>query len=431
MVTGARLKPMDAVAIVDGLALKARTASRTLSVATGAERKAALESIAQAIESRSAEILAANELDMANARKDQMHPQMQDRLLLTPERIASIAGGARQVAALSDPLGITLRESTLPNGLELKQISVPFGVIGMVYEARPNVTVDAAVILVMSGNAALLRGSSTAGNSNEILVQVMRDALASTKISPDVIQLVPSEDRATTKALLTARGKVDLVIPRGSAALIRMVVDEATVPTIETGAGVCHVYVDEFADIEKALPILINSKTHRPSVCNAAETLLVHKAIAPTFLPMALKALSEAGVILHTDATVQKIAEKFTIQSTLATEENWSTEYGVLEMNVGVVDSLDAAVDHISRFGTKHTEAIVTENKENASRFIALSDCAAVMVNTSTRFTDGEQMGFGAEIGISNQKLHARGPMGLEAMTTTTWIVTGNGQIRI
>jgi glutamate-5-semialdehyde dehydrogenase len=422
---------MTAVEIVSALADKARAASRTLSVATGAERKAALELIAQAIESRSAEIIAANELDMANARKDQMHPQMQDRLLLTPERIASIAGGARQVAALPDPLGITLRESTLPNGLELKQISVPFGVIGMVYEARPNVTVDAAVILVMSGNAAMLRGSSTARNSNEILVNVMRDALASTKISPDVIQLVPSEDRATTKALLTARGKVDLVIPRGSAALIRMVVDEATVPTIETGAGVCHVYVDEFADIEKALPILINSKTHRPSVCNAAETLLVHKAIAPTFLPMALKALSEAGVILHADATAQKVAEKFNIQSTVATEENWSTEYGVLEMNVGVVDSLDAAIDHIARFGTKHTEAIVTENKENASRFIALSDFAAVMVNTSTRFTDGEQMGFGAEIGISNQKLHARGPMGLEAMTTTTWIVTGNGQIRI
>ena len=422
---------MDAQAIVSELALKARTASRTLSIATGAERKAALEAIAKAIESRSAEILAANELDMASARKDQMHPQMQDRLLLTPERIASIAGGARQVAALPDPLGITLRESTLSNGLELKQISVPFGVIGMVYEARPNVTVDAAVILLMSGNAALLRGSSTARNSNEILVNVMRDALASTRISPDVIQLVPSEDRATTKALLTARGKVDLVIPRGSAALIRMVVDEATVPTIETGAGVCHVYVDEFADIEKALPILVNSKTHRPSVCNSAETLLVHKAIAPTFLPMALKALSEAGVILHADATAQKVAEKFNIQSTVATEENWSTEYGVLEMNVGVVDSLDAAIDHIARFGTKHTEAIVTENKENASRFIALSDCAAVMVNTSTRFTDGEQMGFGAEIGISNQKLHARGPMGLEAMTTTTWIVTGKGQIRI
>ena len=421
---------MSAEAIIAELAKKARIAARTLSTATGAERKSALEVIAQAIESRSAEILAANEIDMQNARKEQMHPQMQDRLLLTAERIKGIAGGARQVAALADPLGITLRESTLPNGLHLQQVSVPFGVIGMVYEARPNVTVDAAVILLMSGNAALLRGSSTARNSNEILVNVMRDALRTTKISPEVIQLVPSEDRATTKALLTARGKVDLVIPRGSAALIRMVVDESTVPTIETGAGVCHVYVDEFADIQKALPILINSKTHRPSVCNAAETLLVHKAIAPTFLPMALKALSDAGVILHTDATAQKVAEKFNIAATIATDENWATEYGVLEMNVGVVDSVDAAADHIAQYGTNHTEAIVTEDKAAAARFIALSDCAAVMVNTSTRFTDGEQMGFGAEIGISNQKLHARGPMGLEAMTTTTWIVTGTGQIR-
>ena len=421
---------MNAEAVVAELAQKARKASRTLSTATGAERKGALEAIAKAIESRSAEILAANELDMASARAEDMHPQMQDRLLLTAERIAGIAGGARQVAALADPLGQTLRKSTLANGLELEQISVPFGVIGMVYEARPNVTVDAAVILLMSGNAALLRGSSSAHHSNEILVNVMKDALATTKISPDVLQLIPSEDRATTKALLTARGKVDLVIPRGSAALIRMVVDEATVPTIETGAGVCHVYVDEFADIEKALPILINSKTHRPSVCNAAETLLVHKAIAPTFLPMALKALSDAGVILHSDATAQKVADTFKIASTIATDANWSTEYGVLEMNVAVVDSVDAAADHIAQYGTNHTEAIVTENKANAARFIALSDCAAVMVNTSTRFTDGEQMGFGAEIGISNQKLHARGPMGLEAMTTTTWIVTGTGQIR-
>jgi len=422
---------MDAATLVGDLAVSARKAARTLSTATGAERKAALEAIAQAIESRSAEILAANEMDMARARAEGMHPQMQDRLLLTPDRIQGIAGGARQVAALADPLGQVLRQSTLPNGLELKQISVPFGVIGMVYEARPNVTVDAAVILLMSGNAALLRGSSTAGHSNEILVNVMKDALATTNISPDVIQLVPSEDRATTKALLTARGKVDLVIPRGSAALIRMVVDESTVPTIETGAGVCHVYVDEFADIEKAIPILINSKTHRPSVCNAAETLLIHKSIAPTFLPMALKALSDAGVILHSDATAQKVAETFKIASTPATDENWSTEYGVLEMNIAVVDSVDAAIDHIAQYGTNHTEAIVTENEVNAARFIALSDCAAVMVNTSTRFTDGEQMGFGAEIGISNQKLHARGPMGLEAMTTTTWIVTGNGQIRI
>ena len=421
---------MNAVEIVAELAIKARTAARTLSTATGAERKAALYKIAEAIESRSAEILEANAEDIARAQAEDMHPQMQDRLLLNESRVAGIANGARLVADLPDPLGQVLRHSTLPNGLDLKQISVPFGVIGMVYEARPNVTVDAAVILLMSGNAALLRGSSTAAASNQVLVTVMRDALASTKISPEVIQLVPSDDRATVKALLNARGKVDLVIPRGSAALIRMVVDESTVPTIETGAGVCHVYVDEFADIEKALPILINSKTHRPSVCNAAETLLVHRAIAPTFLPMALKALSDAGVILHADSTAQKVAEKFGITATAATEENWRTEYGILEMNVGVVDSVDAAADHIAKYGTNHTEAIVTENKANADRFIALSDCAAVMVNTSTRFTDGEQMGFGAEIGISNQKLHARGPMGLEAMTTTTWIVTGDGQIR-
>ena len=421
---------MDAAQIVAELALIARKAGRTLSTATGAERKAALYAIADAIEKRSAEIVTANAVDIERAKSEDMHPQMQDRLLLNASRVAGIANGARLVADLPDPLGQVLRHSTLPNGLDLKQISVPFGVIGMVYEARPNVTVDAAVILLMSGNAALLRGSSTAAASNKVLVDVMRDALATTNISPDVIQLVPSDDRATVKALLNARGKVDLVIPRGSAALIRMVVDESTVPTIETGAGVCHVYVDEFADIEKALPILINSKTHRPSVCNAAETLLVHRSIAPTFLPMALKALSDAGVILHADATAQKVAEKFGIASTVATDENWCTEYGILEMNVGVVDSVEAAADHIAKYGTNHTEAIVTENKANADRFIALSDCAAVMVNTSTRFTDGEQMGFGAEIGISNQKLHARGPMGLEAMTTTTWIVTGDGQIR-
>jgi glutamate-5-semialdehyde dehydrogenase len=421
---------MDAVQIIAELALTARKAARTLSTATVAERKAALYAIAEAIEKRSDEIVKANAKDIDRAKSEDMHPQMQDRLLLNASRVAGIANGARLVADLPDPLGQVLRNSTLPNGLDLKQISVPFGVIGMVYEARPNVTVDAAVILLMSGNAALLRGSSSAAASNQVLVDVMRDALATTKISPDVIQLVPSDDRATVKALLNARGKVDLVIPRGSAALIRMVVDESTVPTIETGAGVCHVYVDEFADIEKALPILINSKTHRPSVCNAAETLLVHRAIAPTFLPMALKALSDAGVILHADATAQKVAEKFGIASTVATDENWCTEYGILEMNVGVVDSVEAAADHIAKYGTNHTEAIVTENKGNADRFIALSDCAAVMVNTSTRFTDGEQMGFGAEIGISNQKLHARGPMGLEAMTTTTWIVTGDGQIR-
>ncbi|MDA2962606.1 MAG: glutamate-5-semialdehyde dehydrogenase [Actinomycetota bacterium] len=419
---------MDTVALVAKLADTARTAARTLSVTTGIVRKAALISIADAIDGHSVQILAANEKDMVRARIAGFNPSLLDRLLLTPERIKGITDGTRQVATLTDPLGKTLRESVLPNGIELKQISVPFGVVGMVYEARPNVTVDAAVILLMSGNAMLLRGSSSAADSNQALVTIMRDALAATEISPDVIQLVPSDNRETVKALLNARGKVDLVIPRGSASLIRMVVDESTVPTIETGAGVCHVYVDEFADFSKALPIVINSKVQRPSVCNAAETLLVHQSIAEKFLPGAFKALHDAGVILHCDSRSLALAN--TTPATLATEENWSTEYGSLEMNVAIVDSVDSAIWHIAKYGTSHTEAIVTQNKENAARFIALSDCAAVMVNTSTRFTDGEQMGFGAEIGISNQKLHARGPMGLEAMTTTMWIVTGNGQVR-
>ena len=421
---------MSATTTVAALADSARAAARTLTVATGAERAAALNAIADEIDSRSAEILAANKVDIDRGIAEGMHPQLQDRLLLTAERIKGIANGARQVAALEDPLGNVLRERTLPNGLHLKQISVPFGVIGMVYEARPNVTVDAAVILLMSGNAALLRGSSTAASSNSVLLEVMRSALAKTKISPDVLQLVPSDDRDTVKALLNARGKVDLVIPRGSASLIRMVVDESSVPTIETGAGVCHVYVDEFADVAKALPILINSKCHRPSVCNAAETLLVHESIAATFLPTALQALHDAGVKLNVDTKALLVANQLNIPATLATEENWSTEYGILEMNVGVVASVDAAADHIAKYGTQHTESIVSESEAAVQRFIALSDCAAVMINTSTRFTDGEQMGFGAEIGISNQKLHARGPMGLEAMTTTTWIVTGDGQIR-
>ena len=419
---------MSATQLVTGLADTARAAARTLSVATGAERSGALNAIADAILARSAEILAANEEDMVRARAAKINDSLLDRLLLTPARIEGIANSAREVSKLPDPLGITLRHSTLPNGIDLQQITVPFGVIGMVYEARPNVTVDAAVILLMTGNAALLRGSSSAASSNQILVTVMRNALKSTKISPEVIQLVPSQDRDTVKALLNARGKVDLVIPRGSASLIRMVVDESTVPTIETGAGVCHVFIDEFADLAKAVPIIINSKVQRPSVCNAAETLLIHKSIAKDFVPVALKALHEAGVVLHGDMQVMSLAGSIPISE--ATDENWCTEYGTLEMNVAIVDSVDAASEHIAKYGTKHTEAILTENKANAQRFIALSDCAAVMVNTSTRFTDGEQMGFGAEIGISNQKLHARGPMGLEAMTTTTWIVTGDGQIR-
>jgi glutamate-5-semialdehyde dehydrogenase len=416
--------------LIANLADTARKAARTLVAATYEDRQEALLGIAAAIQERRAEIIAANNEDMERGKSNGLNSQLLDRLMLNDARIDGIAGGARKVAALPNPLGNVIRQRTLDSGLKLTQVTVPFGVVGMVYEARPNVTVDAAVILLMSGNAALLRGSSSAEKSNEILVSIMRDALAKTSISPEVLQLIPTHDRDTTRALLHARGKVDLVIPRGSAALIRMVVDESTVPTIETGAGVCHVYVDDQADLEKALPIVINSKTHRPSVCNAAETLLVHKNVADKFLATALKELHAAGVKLHCDEESLHVARDNNIPADPATEDSWSTEYGVLEMNVAVVPSLLAAADHILKYGTNHTEAIVTESDANAATFIALSDCAAVMVNASTRFTDGEEMGFGAEIGISNQKLHARGPMGLEQMTTTTWIVKGDGQIR-
>lgn len=416
--------------LVADLADRARKASRTLITAGYSKRQGALLAIADALEANMGEILEANKLDMERGKANGLNSSLLDRLALNPERIKDIASGARQVAALDDPLGIVLRQRTLSNGLKLTQVTVPFGVIGMVYEARPNVTVDAAVILLMSGNAALLRGSSSAQASNEVLVKVMRGALEAGEISSEVIQLIPSSDRDTTRALLHARGKVDLVIPRGSADLIRMVVDDSTVPTIETGAGVCHVYIDKDADFAKALPIVINSKTHRPSVCNAAETLLVHREIASEFLPIVLKELNQAGVILHCDQASLEVASSLSIPATLASEENWSTEYGVLEMNVAVVPDLDSAATHILKYGTNHTEAIVTQSSQSAERFIALADCAAVMVNASTRFTDGQEMGFGAEIGISNQKLHARGPMGLEQMTTTTWIVRGDGQIR-
>ena len=421
---------MEATAVVDTLAGLARAGARTLISASAAERADAVQKIADALVLNSDRILEANKEDLARAEISGMQSSMVDRLLLSPKRILEMADGARQVAALPDPLNRVINERTLGNGLHLKQLSVPFGVVGMVYEARPNVTVDAAAILLKSGNAALLRGSSSAASSNAVLIDIMREVLAGTSISPEVIQNIPSEDRSTVGALLHARGKVDLVIPRGSAELIRRVVDDSSVPTIETGAGVCHVYVDEFADLGKALPILINSKTHRPSVCNAAETLLVHAAVADEFLPVALKALIDARVRIHADAATMNIAGSIGLQVNQAEEENWSTEYNSLEMNVAVVPSLLAAADHIQKYGTQHTEAIVTENVERANQFIALSDCAAVMVNASTRFTDGEQMGFGAEIGISNQKLHARGPMGLEQMTTTTWIVWGTGQIR-
>ena len=421
---------MDATTMIADIAKRARVAARTLANSTVSERNQILLNIADELEKNLDLILTANQLDMAAAKAAGVNESLQDRLLLTKARIILMANAARDITKLPDPLGRVLVERNLENGLNLKQKSVPFGVVGMVYEARPNVTVDAAVILIKSGNAALLRGSSTAAHSNEALINVMKKAIANTKISEEVIQLIPSTDRATATALLTARGLVDLVIPRGSAALIRSVVDEATVPTIETGAGVCHVYVDKSANFDKAIAILINSKCDRPSVCNAAETLLVHQDIADKFLPLALEALAKSSVIINADAKSKVIADKLNIKSTLATEKSWSTEYGTLEINVGQVSDVMAAIDHISKYGTNHTEAIVAEDKDAISLFTTLNDCAAVMVNASTRFTDGGEMGFGAEIGISNQKMHARGPMGLEQMTTTTWIVSGNGQIR-
>lgn len=412
------------------IAKRAQVAARTLANSTVSERNQILLNIADELEKNLDLILTANQLDMAAAKAAGINESLQDRLLLTKARIISMANAARDIAKLPDPLGRVLVERNLENGLNLKQKSVPFGVVGMVYEARPNVTVDAAVILIKSGNAALLRGSSTAAHSNEVLIKVMKKAISNTKISEEIIQLIPSTDRATATALLTARGLVDLVIPRGSAALIRSVVDEATVPTIETGAGVCHVYVDKSANLDNAIAILINSKCDRPSVCNAAETLLVHQDIADKFLPLALAALAKSAVVINADAKSKVIADKLDIKANLATEKSWSTEYGTLEINVGQVSDVTAAIDHISKYGTNHTEAIVAEDKDAITLFITLNDCAAVMVNASTRFTDGGEMGFGAEIGISNQKMHARGPMGLEQMTTTTWIVSGNGQIR-
>jgi glutamate-5-semialdehyde dehydrogenase len=421
---------MDATTLISQIASKASNASSTLSTSSRQERDLVITKIADILEKNSDLILQANQIDMQNAKAAGISQSLQDRLLLTTKRIKDMATGARDIAKLPDPLGRILIERNLDNGLNLKQLSVPFGVVGMVYEARPNVTVDAAVILIKSGNAALLRGSATAAESNKVLVDLMRGAFTVSKISQEVIQLIPSDDRSTVSALLTAKGLVDLVIPRGGAELIRSVVENATVATIETGAGVCHVYVDKSADLNKAISILINSKCDRPSVCNAAETLLIDQAIADTFTPMALKALAQAGVAINCDLATKKIADKETVAVNLANDQSWSTEYGDLEINVALVDGVNSALEHIAKFGTKHTEAIVATDADAIRKFTTLNDCAAIMINASTRFTDGGQMGFGAEIGISNQKMHARGPMGLEQMTTTTWIVTGDGQIR-
>ncbi|GAA0314783.1 glutamate-5-semialdehyde dehydrogenase [Actinoallomurus spadix] len=412
------------------VARRARQAAAELAPLPRAVKDAALHAIADALVAGSARIVEANAADVARAREAGISEYMIDRLSLTDERIAAIAAAVRHVASLPDPVGESVRGYTLPNGLELRQVRVPLGVVGIIYEGRPNVTVDAAALTLKSGNAVLLRGSSSAYDSNTALVEVMRAALADAGGVPaDAIQLVPGRDRDSVKHLMRARGLVDVLIPRGGASLINSVVEESTVPVIETGTGNCHVYVDAAADLDMAVDILVNAKTQRPSVCNAAETVLVHRDIAGEFLPRALRALGEKGVTVHGDAAVRAHAgEGATVVE--ATEEDWGTEYLSLDLAAAVVDSLDDAVAHIRRYGSAHTEAIVTTSQSAARRFTALVDSAAVMVNASTRFTDGEEFGFGAEIGISTQKLHARGPMGLPELTSTKYIVTGEGQLR-
>jgi glutamate-5-semialdehyde dehydrogenase len=395
-------------------ARRARVAARVLASLPTVAKEQALLVAANAIMANTDQILAANAEDLTAARAAQTPTAMLDRLALDPKRVDGIAAGLRQVAGLPDPVGEVLRGYTLPNGLALRQQRVPLGVVGMVYEGRPNVTVDAFGLALKSGNAALLRGSASAAKSNEALVCVLRAALVSEDLPADAVQLLSAADRATVTHLIQARGLVDVVIPRGGAGLIDAVVRDAQVPTIETGVGNCHVYVHDAADLDMAERILLNSKTRRPSVCNAAETLLVDSAIAERALPRLIGALQDAGVTVHLDPD----------------DAHLRREYLAMEIAVAVVDGVDAAIAHVNEYGTGHTEAIVTTNMAAAQRFTEGVDAAAVMVNASTSFTDGEQFGFGAEIGISTQKLHARGPMGLPELTSTKWIVWGDGQTR-
>jgi glutamate-5-semialdehyde dehydrogenase len=399
---------------VHDAARRARVAARVLASLPTAAKDGALYAAAEAMVVHVDRILAANAEDLNAARAADTPTAVIDRLALDPNRIDGIAAGLRQVAGLRDPVGEVLRGYTLPNGLALRQQRVPLGVVGMVYEGRPNVTVDAFGLALKSGNAALLRGSSSAAKSNEALVSVLRAALLNQDLPADAVQLLSAADRSTVTHLIQARGLVDVVIPRGGAGLIDAVVRDAHVPTIETGVGNCHVYVHNAADLEVAERVLLNSKTRRPSVCNAAETLLVDAAIAGHAMPRLVAALQDAGVTVHLDPD----------------EADLRREYLAMEIAVAVVDGVDAAIAHINEYGTGHTEAIVTANMAAARRFTEGVDAAAVMVNTSTAFTDGEQFGFGAEIGISTQKLHARGPMGLPELTATKWIVWGDGQIR-
>jgi glutamate-5-semialdehyde dehydrogenase len=415
---------------VHEVARRGRVAAADLRQLTRNEKDAALRALADALVTRTPEIVSANAIDVERAQGNGTSAAIIDRLTLTAPRISDIAQALRDVAALPDPVGEVIRGYTLPNGLQIRQIRVPMGVVGMIYEARPNVTVDAAGLCLKSGNAALLRGSSSAAASNAILVDVMRDALVVAGLPADAIQLVPGETHESVTHLMTARGLVDVLIPRGGASLIANVVENSTVPVIETGVGNCHVYVDKDADVDKAIAILLNSKAQRVSVCNAAETVLVHREIADAFLPRALEALKDAGVTVHADDRFALHATGTGIAVEAVTDDDWAAEYYSLDIAAGIVDSIDEAIAHIRRWSSGHTEAIVTDSQSAAQRFIAGVDSAAVMVNASTRFTDGGEFGFGAEIGISTQKLHARGPMGLTELTTTTFVVTGDGHVR-
>ena len=408
------------------VARRARSAAAGLAPLPRGAKDAALLAMADALVEHADRVLAANEQDVTAGREAGTSESLLDRLALTPARIEAMADGLRHVATLPDPVGEVVRGSSLANGLELRQVRVPLGVVGIVYEARPNVTADAAGLCLKSGNAVLLRGSASAYRTNSVLVDVLAEAATSAGMPVDSIQLVPGVDRESVQELMRARGLVDVLIPRGGAGLIEAVVSGSQVPVIETGVGNCTVYVDATADLDKAVAIIVNAKTHRPSVCNAAETLLVHAHAAPAFLPLAVKALRDKGVQLHADAR----AAAYDDSAVPVTDQDWAAEYLDLDLAVGVVDSLDDAVTHIRRWGSGHTEAIVTRDIDEARRFVKGLDSAAVMINASTRFTDGSEFGFGAEIGISTQKLHARGPMGLAELTSTTYVVTGDGHIR-
>ena len=413
------------VASVTEACARARVAAVELAQATRTRKDAALEALATALLADAEGILAANAEDIAAARDADTPEHLIDRLRLDQARLEGMAQGLRDVAGLADPVGEVVRGGNLSNGLELRQVRVPFGVVGIIYEARPNVTADAAGICLKSGNAVLLRGSSSAGRSNAAIVAALRAGLEKAGLPADAIQLIGGEGRESAKELMRARGLVDVLIPRGGAGLIRSVVEESTVPVIETGVGNCHVYVDAEADLDMALSIVLNAKTHRPSVCNSAEALLVHADIAEEFLPRVVAALQEAGVTVHGDDAFAGFEGVVP-----ATDDDYGREYLSLDMSAAVVPDLDAAITHIRRHSSGHTDAIVTGSQQAARRFVAEVDSAAVMVNASTRFTDGGEFGFGAEIGISTQKLHARGPMGLPEMTTTKYVVTGDGHIR-